>query len=340
MWGPQSLKRNGEKGDFMNLYPLRLEPQVKEIVWGGRWLAEELGRPAPGPEARLGESWEAYSGSLVTNGPLAGRNLADLFNENATRYFGEKSRSYPRFPLLVKFIDARENLSVQVHPDNALAQQIENYPYGKTEFWYVMKAQPGAEICYGLNETAQNLDQLEKAMSDLDLLRYLQKAPVKEGDVVYLPAGTVHALTKGIVVYELQQDTDITYRLYDWGRVGRQIHIEKGLKAIKLDHPNPQVTHPALAPKDGYAAARLVESEFFTADLYSVNDRAELQAKPDSFTLLSVLEGRGTLEPTTTLFEDEPLARGQTLLIPPGLDFRLTSSGRAQPLKVIGGTIR
>ncbi|MBN9387829.1 MAG: class I mannose-6-phosphate isomerase [Chloroflexi bacterium] len=324
----------------MNLYPLRLEPQVKEIVWGGRWLAEELGRPAANPEAKLGESWEAYSDSLVTNGPLAGRKLADLFNEDAARYFGAKSQSYPKFPLLVKFIDARENLSVQVHPDNFLAQQLENYPYGKTEFWYVMKAQPGAEICYGLNETAQNLDQLEKAMSELDLLRYLQKAPVKEGDVVYLPAGTVHALTKGIVVYELQQDTDITYRLYDWGRVGRQIHIEKGLKAIKLDNPNPKVTHPALEPKESYASARLVESEYFTADLYSVTDRAELQAKPDSFTLLSVLEGSGTLEPTTSLFEDEPLAKGQTLLMPPGLDFRLVSTGSEKPLKVISGTIR
>ena len=323
----------------MNLYPLRLEPQVKEVVWGGSWLAEELGRPAD-PSIKLGESWEAYSGSKVTNGPLAGRKLGDLFKEDATRYFGEKSKSYPKFPLLVKFIDARENLSVQVHPDNFLAQQLENYPFGKTEFWYVIRAQPGAEICYGLNETAQNLDQLEKALSEQDLLRYLHKAPVREGDVVYLPAGTVHALTKGIVVYELQQDTDITYRLYDWGRVGREIHIEKGLKAIKMDNPNPKVTHPELEPKTGYAGARLVESEFFTADLYTVQHRAELLARPQSFTLLSVLEGSGTLEPTTTLFEDESLEKGQTLLMPPGLDFRLASSNSEKPLKVISGTIR
>lgn len=323
----------------MNLYPLRLEPQVKEIVWGGSWLAEELGRTTD-TSIKLGESWEAYSGTTVANGPLAGRKLGDLFNEDATGYFGAKSQNYPKFPLLVKFIDARDNLSVQVHPDNFLAQELENYPFGKTEFWYVMRAQPGAEICYGLNETAQHLGQLEKALNEKDLLRYLHRAPVREGDVVYLPAGTVHALTKGIVVYELQQDTDITYRLYDWGRVGREIHIEKGLKAIKMDNPNPKVIHPDLEPKTGYASARLVESEFFMADLYTVTDRAELQARPDSFTLLSVLEGSGTLEPTATLFEDESLEKGQTLLIPPGLDFRLASASGEKPLKVISGTVR
>lgn len=323
----------------MNLYPLRLEPQVKEVVWGGSWLAEELGRTTD-LALKLGESWEAFSGSKIANGPLAGRTLGDLFKENPVEYFGEKSKTYPKFPLLVKFIDARENLSVQVHPDNFLAQQLENYPYGKTEFWYVMQAQPGAEICYGLNETAQDLDQLKEALSQQDLLRYLQKVPVREGDVVYLPAGTVHALTKGIVVYELQQDTDITYRLYDWGRVGREIHIEKGLKAIKLDNPNPQITHPEPEPETGYASAKLVESEYFTADLYTVDDRAELQAKPDSFTLLSALEGAGTLESTTTSFEAEPLEKGQTLLIPPGLDFRLVSAKNEKPWKVISGTIR
>jgi mannose-6-phosphate isomerase len=323
----------------MSLYPLRLEPQVKEVVWGGNWLAEELGRTA-GPGVKLGESWEAFSGSRVTNGPLAGRKLGDLFEENPTKYFGEKSKTYPKFPLLVKFIDARENLSVQVHPDNFLAQQLENYPFGKTEFWYVMRAQPGAEICYGLNETVQNLAQLEEALSQQNLLGYLQKAPVREGDVVFLPAGTVHALTKGIVVYELQQDTDITYRLYDWGRTGREIHIEKGLKAIKLDNPNPKVNHPELELKTGYASAQLVESDYFRAELYRVTGRAELQARPGSFTLLSVLEGTGTLEPTTALFEDEPLQKGETLLLPPGLGFRLSAAKAEKPLKVISGTIR
>jgi mannose-6-phosphate isomerase len=323
----------------MNLYPLRLEPQVKEIVWGGSWLAGELGRSTD-LAAKLGESWEAFSATKVTNGDLAGRKLSDLFEQDPVKYFGEKSSSYPKFPLLVKFIDARENLSVQVHPDNALAQQLENYPYGKTEFWYVIQAQAGAEICYGLNETARNLDQLKEALSQQDLLRYLQKVPVREGDVVYLPAGTVHALTKGIVVYELQQDTDITYRLYDWGRTGREIHIEKGLKAIKLDNPNPKVTHPELEPLGGYAHARLVESEYFTAELYSVEDGAGLAAKPDSFNLLTVLEGTGKLAPEGRQFADEPLKKGDTLLIPPGLAARLISDGTEKPLKVISGTIR
>lgn len=321
------------------LYPLRLEPQVKEVVWGGRWLADELGRS--GPEgARLGESWEAYSGSMVANGPLAGRKLGDLFYQYGATLVGQAAMPYPKFPLLVKFIDAHDNLSVQVHPDNTLAQQLENYPFGKTEFWYIMAAEPGAEICYGLNDAAQNREQLAEAIRQQDLLKYIQKAPVQAGDVVYLPAGTVHALTKGIVVYELQQDSDITYRLYDWGRTGREIHVEKGLLSINFKYKNMMVTHPDLAAAGGYASARLVESSYFVAELWEVQKEASLKASADSFTLVSVLDGAGQLAAPAGEFDKLELNKGDTVLVPAGIDFTLTNPDEATPLKAIGGWLK
>jgi mannose-6-phosphate isomerase len=316
------------------LYPLRLEPQIKEVVWGGRWLVDELGRPGP-VGARLGESWEAYSNSIVANGALVGHKLGDLFYQYGPVLVGQVAMPYPKFPLLVKFIDAHENLSVQVHPDDKLAQQLENYPFGKTEFWYVLAAEPGAEICYGLNSAAHNRAQLAEALRENDLLRYLQRAPVREGDVIFLPAGTVHALTKGIVVYELQQDSDITYRLYDWGRTGREIHIEKGLQAIKFENRNMPVAHPELISAQGYAYAQLIECSYFTATLWQINEPTTLPSAPNSFTLISVLSGAGRLESPDAAFEAEELQRGDTFLLPVDLAFRLIPTQNDAPLKVI-----
>jgi mannose-6-phosphate isomerase len=318
---------------MVDSYPLRLEPFVKEVVWGGRWLADELGRQGP-PNAPLGESWEAYTGSPIINGEYSGQKLGELFKKHGSALFGEIAASYPRFPLLVKFIDAKQNLSVQVHPDDTLAQQLENFPFGKTEFWYVMAAEPGAELLFGLNAEARDREQLREAIKQGELVRYMQSVPVREGDVIFLPAGTVHALTKGIVVYELQQDCDITYRLYDWGRTGREIHIEKGLLSIDLNFRNLPVTHPEPQKQDGYSCAELVNCQYFIAQLWQIDGIASFKAVPGSFTLLSTLDGEGKLEAGN---EQEKLEKGDTLLVPAGMDYRLVSNNPNNPLKVIGG---
>jgi mannose-6-phosphate isomerase len=231
---------------MLELYPLRLEPYVKEVVWGGRWLADELNRSGK-PDAPLGESWEAYSESVITNGTHTGRKLGELFTQYGADFAGERAMSYPKFPLLVKFIDARQNLSVQIHPNDEQAQTLENYPFGKTEFWYIIQAEPDAAIHYSLNERARSPEILREAIANQTLTAYTQVSPVRAGDVVFIPAGTVHALTKGIVVYELQQDSDITYRLYDWGRTDRPIHIDKGLEVVNFTYKNLPITHPAPA---------------------------------------------------------------------------------------------
>lgn len=308
-------------------YPLRLKPKVKEVVWGGRWLADELHRPSQ-PDATLGESWEAYSASEITNGPWAGHTLGDLFTAYGAKLMGGKAAACPKFPLLVKFIDAHENLSIQVHPDDALAQKLEDYPYGKTEFWYVIAAAPGAEIVYGLNDAAENKEQLQSAMQSGELLKYCARVPVMAGDVVYIPARTVHALTEGVIVYELQQDCDITYRLYDWGRTGRELHIEKGLQAIDLSQINLKTTHPGLEESGtaGLSTVELIASEYFRSELIKVEGECSFMVNANSFALLSVLEGGGHIMSVVEGdFTSEPIAKGDTIFLPVALAYKIAS---------------
>lgn len=322
-----------ERG-ITHMYPLRLEPQVKEIVWGGDWLATKLKRACQ-PAAKLGESWEAYSGSVVVNGEWAGQKLSDLFGTLGAKWLGQAALHYPKFPLLVKFIDANQNLSIQVHPDDKLAARLENSPFGKTEFWYILEAEPNAAICYGLNALATDRARVAQAISEQNLLECVQQVRVQRGDVVYIPAGTVHALTKGIVAYELQQDCDITYRLYDWGRVGREIHIEKGLQAINYGAKELNIYRPNIAQKDGYTQAQLICCEYFQADLLQVQTQALLQGAVNSFTLLTMLEGNGELCALDNAFETEKLSKGDTLLIPAGLAYYLHNS--SEQLEIIRG---
>ncbi len=318
-----------------NKYPLRLKPYVKETIWGGSWLSKTLGRTGP-DENKLGESWEAYSESQIINGSWAGRTLEDIFKEAGAEMFGSSAMTYPKFPLLVKFIDAKDNLSVQVHPDDELAKQLENYPFGKTEFWYVMQAEAGAEICYSLNSEAKSREQIKQALINGNLLDFVQRSPVKAGDVVFIPAGTIHALTKGIVVYELQQDCDITYRLYDWGRQGRQLHVDKGMLSTNFNYRNLPVTHPTPEVHDGYESATLVTCQYFTAETLTVFSQAEFKASSNSFTLLTVLEGKGNLK--TPDNSPEKLQSGDTLLIPAGLEYGFETKNKA-PLKIVSGTL-
>jgi len=298
-------------------------------------LANKLGRKGA-ERANLGESWEAYSNSIIINGDFCGEKLAELFDTYGASLFGAAAMSYPKFPLLVKFIDAHQNLSVQVHPDDAMAQRLENYPFGKTEFWYVIEAKEGAEICYSLNDISASREELAEAIRRDDLLRFVQRTPVKKGDVVFLPAGTVHALTEGIIVYELQQDCDITYRLYDWGRVGREMHVEKGVQAIDLTSRNFKVSHTEGVRHEGYWATELVDCDFFTATLWQIEKQAQLKAAPRSFTLLTVLGGEGEIRSPTDEFMPQPLNKGDTLLIPTDMDYELDTKDSSYLLEIIG----
>ena len=324
-------------------YPLQLQPDARERVWGGRWLADKLGRS--GAEgARLGESWEAFSGSVIVNGDWKGRTLGQWFaqaenTDQRSADVGTRAASYAQFPLLAKFLDARENLSIQVHPDDALAQQLENYPYGKTEFWYILDAVLDAHIYYGLNAPDMSREELRLALANNDLLRYLNRVPVKAGDVVFMPAGTVHALTAGIVAYELQQDSDITYRLYDWERTDREIHHEKGALSIDPACANMSVTQPSFEQQGNIETAALVTCAHFHSELWRIKGIAPLRTSAESFMLLSVVAGQGLVVSSANEFPDGALQPGVTLCLPAEMAYTLQSVPHSNniPLEVITG---
>lgn len=211
------------------LYPFLLEPKVTAAIWGGDALVKQFGK-AGDPDAKLGEAWECWDENRVLNGALAGKTLADLRRELGADLMGDLD-TRERFPLLTKVIDARDALSVQVHPDDAYARRVESQRNGKTECWYVLSAEPGAELVLGWNADTDRAEY-ERRVADGSLGELLRRVPVQAGDAFFLPAGTLHAIGAGIVIFETQQASDLTYRIFDWNRVdaqgkGRELHVEK-----------------------------------------------------------------------------------------------------------------
>ena len=216
------------------VYPFAIEPLERELIWGGDALVKRFGKSAA-PGATIGESWECYDGNAVRNGAYAGIALAALRARLGHAFVGTLDPAAP-FPLLTKLIDARSALSVQVHPDDAYARRVEHQPNGKTECWYVLDAEPGAEIVLGWNRATSRGEYLERVREG-SLDDVLHRVPVKAGDAFYLPAGTLHAIGAGIVLYEVQQTSDLTYRIYDYNRTGadgkpRELHVDKAADVL------------------------------------------------------------------------------------------------------------
>ncbi len=211
-----------------DLYPLLLQPQFHERVWGTRDLSPFYAREVTG--GPIGEAWLTGDNCTVANGPLAGRSLADLAKEFGARFLGDAARDATRFPLLIKFLFPKEKLSVQVHPDDEGAAKV-GQPCGKTECWYVLRADPGAQVGLGLKPGTTKAE-VEVAIREKHMEHLLNWIDVREGDMIYVDAGTVHAIGAGVVIVETQQNSDTTYRLYDYGRP-RELHIEDGLRVTK-----------------------------------------------------------------------------------------------------------
>ena len=232
------------------LYPFTFQPICMERVWGGRRLAKLFGKELP-PEVPIGETWEISDRpeavSKITNGPLAGRDLRWLMENHATDLLGDEPSINGRFPLLVKLIDAMEDLSIQVHPPDAMAGQLGGEP--KTEAWYIAHADPGARIYAGLKGNTTR-ETFEANLRDGTLAESVHCLDVKTGDALFLPSGRLHALGGGAVVIEVQQNSDTTYRVFDWNRTGlngqpRELHIEQALASIDFND-----IEPALSPSD------------------------------------------------------------------------------------------
>lgn len=293
-------------------YPLLLQAVAKEKIWGGRNLARLLGKSLAQGQL-IGETWEAWDGCIVENGEYRGATLGSLIEKDVAAMLGSTATSN-RFPLLFKFIDAQDDLSVQVHPDDVQAQRLENYPFGKTEAWYIIHAEPGATLIHGF-KTEVDAAHVTDSLKHNQLEDLLAHVPVQSGDVVFVPAGTVHAIMKGIVLAEIQENSDITYRLYDWGRVGkgRDLHIDQSLQVAELnrivDHKIPRVTiHHA-----EFDHHFLVTCRFFSLELYDVRAPIRNWTTGDRFQIGSVLQGAAEI----TSDESRVAAKqGQTIFLP------------------------
>ena len=239
-----------------SLYPLLFDPVFQYRLWGGRDLEDFMSASLPGP-GPYGEAWILSDrddiSSVVTNGPLKGRSLTELMRESGADIMGPHWKEHSRFPLLLKFLDCQEMLSVQVHPSDDQTELLPQGENGKTEAWVVLKAGHRSKIYEGL-EPGTTRETLRTAISDKTLGSLLPSFAPKPGDAVYIPAGTVHALGNGVMVFEVQENSDVTFRLYDWDRVDektgkpRELHVEKGLASIDFDqragHPVVPVTEP------------------------------------------------------------------------------------------------
>jgi mannose-6-phosphate isomerase len=302
--------------------PLVFEPYLRPMVWGGRRLGDLLGKPLP-EAGSYGESWEISAHPLhisqVAEGPYRGETLVDLCDQHPRDIIGEKPAVGSRFPLLIKFLDCAELLSIQVHPSDELAPRLAGEPSGKTEAWVVLEADPTARVYAGLKRGVTRAD-VEEHLAAGTLERCIHCFTPRPGDSVFLSAGTVHAVGGGVVMAEVQQTSDATFRLYDWGRAGpdgrpRQLHVQEALEAIRWDAgPVDPVTPEVI---EGTAPTvreeRLVSCPQFGLDrvILTGEARTGLEGRPSIWIVL-----RGSAELRTDGGYRRRFSRGETVLIP------------------------
>jgi mannose-6-phosphate isomerase len=246
-------------------YPLLLQSTLHEKPWGGTALADQLGKLTPAGK-RIGEAWELHDSSVIRNGDMVGKTLGDALAAWGTALVGKQYDLSEGFPLLAKFIDANEWLSIQDHPNDEQARELEGEPRGKNEAWYVLAAQPSAKLLIGI-QPGTSRETVAEAIRSSTLEQYAVYAEVAPGDVLYVEANTIHALGPGVLIYEIQQSSNTTYRLYDWGRTDRELHIEKGLRVANLTSL-PTIRHTGRATEREVAIA---ETPHFATRLYQLN---------------------------------------------------------------------
>jgi mannose-6-phosphate isomerase len=300
------------------LHPLRFEPIYKRLIWGGRRLGTVLRKPI-GEGSQYAESWEISDHradiSRVVDGPLAGSTLRDLVRTNGQDLLGSAVGRRDQFPLLVKFIDAQQDLSVQVHPDDVGGRRLAN-DNGKTEAWVIIHAEPGSRIYAGLRAGVTR-ERLGAAIADGTIGDHLHSFPARAGDCILIPAGTVHAIGAGVVLSEVQQMSDATFRLHDWGRIGsdglpRPLHIAEALESIDFDAGPVSPLETSVESIEGGTRESLARSNYFALERLRLDGPAMI-GEFDRFTIIVGLEGEVELR------SDDFVSRvgvGQTLLLP------------------------
>ena len=294
------------------LFPVKLSPAFKDYLWGGERLKTEFNKNTD--MTPLAESWELSAHkdgqSVVTTGDCAGMTLTDYIAALGKDALGTACGKYDYFPLLIKLIDAKGDLSVQVHPSDAYALEHEG-EYGKTEMWYILDCEEGAALYYGFKEDTTR-EEYESAIKEGRLTDILNRVPVKRGDVFFIPAGTVHAIGAGILICEIQQNSNTTYRVYDYNRRDkdgnlRPLHVEKALAVSDLRKS------PALPAIPDGEDVLLAECGYFEVRRLRFGGNGTVTATPESFTALTVTEGEGTLSDGESALT---FRKGDTLFIP------------------------
>ena len=317
----------------MKLYPLQFEPILKDRIWGGTKLKTYLNKPIA--SEITGESWEISTVendvSIIANGVFKGKLLNELINDFPEQVLGTKvfEQFGKQFPLLFKYLDAREDLSIQVHPNDELAAKRHN-SFGKTEMWYVMQADDEARLIVGFKEKSSSEEYI-KHLENKTLLSILDTKKVKKGDVFFLETGTVHAIGAGTVIAEIQQTSDITYRLYDFDRVDangntRELHVDLALEAINYDKVEAQKEYLKIENTSN----EVVDCSYFTTNFILLNGNLNVNKNQNSFTVYMCVDGDFEL-----ILNEEKYSykKGDTVLIPASLtDFQL--SGKASLLEI------
>ena len=299
-------------------YPIKFEPILKEKIWGGDKLANLLNKQSNKPD--IGESWEISDvkgdTSIVVNGSLKGKSLQELIKSYGASLMGEKIYEHfgDKFPLLIKFIDAKTPLSIQLHPNDELAQKRHN-SFGKTEMWYVMQADKDAELIVGFQKQS-NKEEYINHLNNNSLLDILNVDKVKKGDVYFIPTGRIHAIGAGVMLAEIQQTSDVTYRIYDWDRVddngvGRELHTDLALDAIEYISPASYKTKYKTIKNE---ASTIVDCNYFTTNVLSIDKPLAIDnSNKDSFVIYMCVEGEVTIG-------NQILKQGETVLIPASLN--------------------
>lgn len=309
--------------------PFELKPTIKDYIWGGTRLRDEFGMESN--LERLAESWELSCHkdglSIISGGEYDGMTLEDFLKDHPEA-IRKDCMEYEEFPILIKLIDARENLSVQVHPDNEYARKFEG-DNGKTEMWYVMDCDEGAELIYGFKEQISQ-EEFKRAIDENTLLEKVNRVKVHKGDVFFIEPGTLHAIGKGILIVEIQQSSNVTYRVYDYGRLGadgkpRELHIQKALEVTKLEPPSAKYGQPEIVRLPDAECRPLCGCEYFSTARYDIFTQFSI-SNPDVFSHILVIDGEADIYPGS---ENDQLPessrimhikKGSSVFVPAGTD--------------------
>jgi mannose-6-phosphate isomerase len=319
------------------LYPLLFKPIFQERIWGGRNIESLYGKTLP-PGAPIGESWEISdrpeAQSEILNGPLAGKTLQWLMQHHAEELMGAAPSLNGRFPLLVKILDAREKLSLQVHPPASKAKSLGGDP--KTEIWYITKAEPGAALYVGLRKGVSR-QEFEAKVKEGTVAECFHRIPVHAGDTMFLPSGRVHAIGAGLVIFEIQQNSDTTYRVFDWNRHDargkpRQLHIEQSLECIDFEDFEPEAIRadlPEALPANVHIQT-LVEGPLFSVETVSLVPPAHIDYSLGVPHILGMIEGKAIVQHDPFPVQLSP---GQFCVVPPSLEnMKIEASSTARLL--------